>query len=476
MSRPVKKSFVGVVFDTLGWSLLWGLGLCLAFYALVHNGVVDSPFMRRYFAGHPVEYVLTGMFFVGLVAILMKATRVLGQFQVLSEVEFAPRPEAGQPITDASGMAGALEKLPNGVRESYFVRRLVSALDYVDRKDDVADLDEQLKYLAEQDAERQYSDYALVRIIIWATPMLGFLGTVIGITLALANLSPTSLVQTPETAMEGLLASLSVAFDTTALALTLSVILMFCQFIATQLEGELLTAVDRRVESELIGRFHAKARTPKQRAGGEAPLDYQALQDAILGSTEKIAAQQTHMLRDAIVRAQTNWDRVVAGALEHMKHNVDDTLRASTIDHVHDLTRAEEMASDRVERRWTRVEEVLMENARVMREQQLELTRQGDLLLKSIEGAADIKRLERVLNKNLESLSHSQHFFDTLTNLTGAVNMLASRITEDESRPSLKLFTPNRDSENAVLEATLGHPSEYGLDRSSDEQDRRRAA
>lgn len=444
MPRPVKKSFVGVIFDTLGWNLLWGLGLCLGFYALVHNGIIDSPFMRRYFAGHPVEYVLTGMFFVGVVAIFAKATTVLGQFRVLSEVEFAARPEGGQPVEDTKEMVGALDTLPRAVRNSYFVNRLRSALDYVHRKGDVAELDEQLKHLSDQDAAQQYSDYALVRIIIWATPMLGFLGTVIGITLALANLSPTSLVQTPEAAMEGLLSSLSVAFDTTALALTLSVVLMFLQFVATQFENELLTAVDRRVENELIGRF--RQTTKKTPITSSSNVDVDAITAAILESTTQVATTQTNILRDAIMTGQANWDRVVRSALEHMRTNVDDTLRESAIDHVNNLTRAEEISGDRVERRWKRVEEVLMENAKVMRDQQAELTRQGDCLLKTVEGTADINRLQRALSKNLETLSHSQHFADTLANLTGAVNMLASRITDDgRQRPTLKLFTSDHD-------------------------------
>ena len=442
MSRPMQKSFFRVVLDTLGWALLGGLGLCFVFYALIFNGIIDSPFMHRYFAGHPVEFILTGMFCVGVVAILIKANRVLGQFAVLNEVEFAPRPEEGQPVSDAAHMVATLRNLPSDVQSSYFVKRLASALDYIHRKGSVVDLDEQLKHLSDQDSEQQYTDYALVRIIIWATPMLGFLGTVIGITMALANLSPTALVQTPEAAMEGLLASLSVAFDTTALALTLSVVLMFLQFIATQLEGELLTSVDRRVESELVGRFQTSAHVASVTTS-DSPRDSKeidSITDAIVSATKEIAAYQTNILRDAIVKGQSNWDRVVNAAVQHMQNNVDDVLRDSTIEHVQSLARAEEVSSERVERRWKRVEDVLLENAKVMREQQAELARQGDFLLKTVESAKDVRTLQHALNKNLESLTYSQHFSDTLTNLTGAVNMLASRVTDDEDRPTLKLF------------------------------------
>ena len=49
--------------------------------------------------------------------------------------------------------------------------------------------------------------------------MLGFLGTVIGITLALGDLSPQSLVNEPEVAMQGLLGGLSIALTSDHLAL-----------------------------------------------------------------------------------------------------------------------------------------------------------------------------------------------------------------------------------------------------------------
>jgi len=255
------------------------------------------------------------------------------------------------------------------------------------------------------------------------------------------------------------------------LALTLSVILMFCQFVASQFENELLTAVDRRVEAELVGRFQEPVATTLGTAALNTanPSDVKTISQAIVEATQQVASLQTNLLRDAIMNAQASWDRVVRVALDHMRDDVDDTLRASAIDHVQDLTRAEEISSDRVERRWHRFEEVLMENAKVMREQQAELARQGDTLLRTVEGTDDINRLQRALTKNLASLSNSQHFVDTLTNLTGAVNMLATRITDDEQRPTLKLFAADRgvsgdrgvsaDNEDAVYEnANMDNP------------------
>ena len=77
-------------------------------------------------------------------------------------------------------------------------------------------LEDHLKYLSDVDAASAARSYGLVRFIVWAIPIMGFLGTVIGITVAIANLSPTQLEN-----ISGVVAGLGTAFDTTATALGL---------------------------------------------------------------------------------------------------------------------------------------------------------------------------------------------------------------------------------------------------------------
>ena len=108
-----------------------------------------------------------------------------------------------------------------------------------------------------------------------------------GITLALGDLSPEVLVQSPKDAMEGLLGGLSVAFDTTALALTLSILLMFSQFLVSQLESQLLESVDRRTNEEFVGRFH-------QVGSGHDPYlaSVQRMAESVMTSCDELVARQ----------------------------------------------------------------------------------------------------------------------------------------------------------------------------------------
>ncbi|MFO0006175.1 MAG: MotA/TolQ/ExbB proton channel family protein, partial [bacterium] len=85
---------------------------------------------------------------------------------------------------------------------------------HVTRRADAA-LDDHLKYLADLAADRLVQSFQLVRTVTWAVPIMGFLGTVIGITMAIANVTPEQL----DSSLPEVTSGLAVAFDTTAQAL-----------------------------------------------------------------------------------------------------------------------------------------------------------------------------------------------------------------------------------------------------------------
>ena len=87
--------------------------------------------MVRYFASHPVEYTATGLFFIGLMALVMKSMEVIGQFGTLSTVEVAKPPSEGQSVDDVPPMLDAIAELPSHIRQSYLAGRLHDALLYV---------------------------------------------------------------------------------------------------------------------------------------------------------------------------------------------------------------------------------------------------------------------------------------------------------------------------------------------------------
>ena len=63
---------IGSNLGSLAWPLILGLAATAGFYALVYRGPLEHPLVLRYFSGHPINRIETGLFFIGLAALLLK--------------------------------------------------------------------------------------------------------------------------------------------------------------------------------------------------------------------------------------------------------------------------------------------------------------------------------------------------------------------------------------------------------------------
>jgi biopolymer transport protein ExbB/TolQ len=420
--------------------VLCAVVLTAAFYACLYRGVITSEFLRRYTAGHPVEICEVGLFAIGLMYLLSRAWNLFRQFASMHLVQL-PKPSlAHSGHEQAEHLLTALRKQPL-VGDTYLGRRFVNALETVERRQATDGLDEELKYLSDIDASRAHEGYALVRIIIWATPMLGFLGTVMGITLALGDLSPEMLVNSPNEAMEGLLAGLSIAFDTTALALILSMVLMFAQFLCHQAESNLLAAVDRQVQEDLGRRF-----TPSSRPTDPHVRTIEQMSKCVIQSAEDLVRRQSEVWQSAMHAALDRWTGLVDSTSDKLNRSLSDVLRQSTLDHSAKLVQAEVDASRRAGEYWHQIQESVIENARVLRQQQSEMARQSELLQRIVDGTSQITNLESSLNHNLQALAGAKNFEDTVMSLSAAIHLLNSRLGRPVPKDARVELEPSRET------------------------------
>lgn len=95
--------------------------------------------------------------------------------------------------------------------------------------------------------------YTMIRYVIWAIPALGFIGTVIGIALALAYAGSVDL-QDPAL-LAGLTERLAVAFNTTMLALAMAMVLVLAQHLIQAAEERALNRVGQYCLDNLINRL-----------------------------------------------------------------------------------------------------------------------------------------------------------------------------------------------------------------------------
>src|SRR5947207_3711760 len=116
------------MFGSLAWPLILGLAATAGFFWLVFNGPLAHPLVRRYFAGHPIKMVETAVFFIGLVALLIKLLDLVGQFGSLRAITLGEH-GANEPVSKAAEWLDALAQLSSRLRQSYLGRRLSEALD-----------------------------------------------------------------------------------------------------------------------------------------------------------------------------------------------------------------------------------------------------------------------------------------------------------------------------------------------------------
>ncbi len=119
---------------------------------------------------------------------------------------------------------------------------------------------------SERDMSASDSSYAIGRTLIWAIPILGFIGTVMGLGGAVASftdvLGEAAGLEQIREGIAGVTRGLGVAFDTTLLALILSVVLMFPLSAIQRREENLFVEIDNYLDDTLISRFPSPEQQP----------------------------------------------------------------------------------------------------------------------------------------------------------------------------------------------------------------------
>jgi biopolymer transport protein ExbB/TolQ len=135
--------------------------------------------------------------------------------------------------------------------------------------------------------------YAIPRVMIWAIPLMGFIGTVVGISSAVAGftgfLQGAEEIEQVRGAIGNVTTGLAVAFDTTLVALVLSVIAMLAVSITERLETRRLLAMESDVNQTIL------AGLPE---GGD--LDSRALRNEVAPLLDSHAIALEASLREVI--------------------------------------------------------------------------------------------------------------------------------------------------------------------------------
>jgi biopolymer transport protein ExbB/TolQ len=432
-SAMKSTGFLGSLFHS---PLIWGGLLAAGFYALIYAGPLDTELVHRYFTKHPVEKMEMVLFFVGLAALLLKIAELRSQVVSLSEPVWEGMGTSANVAENVRALSARLDELSAGRQSDYLVRRLRAALDYVRFCGSAEGLHDEIKYLADADAARVHAGFGLFRVIIWAIPILGFLGTVIGITMALNGLSDAKL---GENVMAQALSGLGLKFDTTALALTLAMVLMFVYFYAERMANTFQEHVDRRTQEELSGRFPTVAKGPE---GQVAAVRQMA--ETVLQAADRLVRQQVELWQASLDAAGGRWMQMSKSAGETMQTSLAGAMKESLQSHARELAAAEQAAMQQSRISWEKVAQTQSQTMQNTTALQQAVSRQAEVLERTMLAVGEISRLEDALNRNLSALYGAKHFEQTMTSMAAAINLLNAKLAELPSPTTPVRLEPQR--------------------------------
>ena len=290
-----------------------------------------------------------------------------------------------------------------------------------------------MRTLADNDVVSMEGGFALTRFITWAIPILGFLGTVLGITTAIHGATPEVLEKSLSSVTDGL----SYAFDATALALALTMITMFLSFLVERDEQGVLDAVDRAIDRCLAHRF--------QRVGADAGPFAQAVQQntqAMMEAMGQLVQKQAEVWARTVAEMDRRSEEMHAKPREQFVGAVESALEKTLETHAKRLATLEGKTTEQTGKLLQQMAALAAAVRDTGREQQATLVRvaegvaaQASVLGRLQEGESNLVHLQAVLHQNLAALANASSFEQAVHGLTAAAHLLTARTAAQSGGP-----------------------------------------
>ncbi|MFT5108373.1 MAG: biopolymer transport protein ExbB/TolQ/DNA-directed RNA polymerase subunit RPC12/RpoP [Verrucomicrobiales bacterium] len=236
-----------------------GLGITvfvLGMMSLLKGNYIADLFVARGW----VPYVLTLFLGWSIGILILKAMRLSKQRKALM-VDVLPTSISHDiQADDLVGFLQHLDSIPEQLRDSFMVSRVRRGLAHFRARRSTPEVANMMSSQSEIDYAGIVGSYTLVKAFLWAIPLLGFIGTVIGISSAIGGFAATTDsaadMEALKVAINGVTGGLGVAFDTTLLALVISIMLYFPMSGMQKAEEDLLSRIDEYCNENLLTRLN----------------------------------------------------------------------------------------------------------------------------------------------------------------------------------------------------------------------------
>jgi biopolymer transport protein ExbB/TolQ len=242
--------------------------LTALFYLLVVHLFCRSTYIEIIFSQRgPIPYITTYLTFIALTQLIGLFSHLRHESGNLELISGILGKAAEIDPENAGNIVGEIEsQIKPLARRGLVVSRVCRVLRRVENKGSASDVAALLSEQAEIDRAILSNSYAAIRFIAWLIPVLGFIGTVLGISLAIAGF-PELFQKGSESIGDQLgpiTKNLGVAFETTLLALIKIAIVLFVMFAVQKRGNELLNAFDEFCLDNLLGKVRGAGITEEE--------------------------------------------------------------------------------------------------------------------------------------------------------------------------------------------------------------------
>jgi biopolymer transport protein ExbB/TolQ len=241
------------------------------FTALVAAGALTAGFYAALLPFEPmwvyqtftqrgwVPYSVVLLSFWSLVILFVKWRKLAAQRRALSVRLLPDDPTFVLSPNAATEVLNNLHVMVDEPRAFFLFNRIEIALSNLRNLGRVADVDEILQSQADNDESVVESSYTILRGLLWAIPVLGFIGTVLGLSSAITSFS--GILQASDDArllrdgLRDVTVGLAIAFETTLHALVAALAIHLLLTMVHRKEEELLDGCRDYCQRNIVGRL-----------------------------------------------------------------------------------------------------------------------------------------------------------------------------------------------------------------------------
>ena len=302
---------------------LLGLGIEICFYLLLllfriseSTQILSDYFYERGWVPYLLAYLACWAF-----AILILKRQKLKKQENVMQFKLLPEDISVDIREDNLNQFYAhIKRLGFDPKQSFLLTRIFRGLEHFSVRKNHAETAEMLKSQSEIDATMVDSSYVLIKVFIWAIPILGFIGTVLGISEAVASfggeMGAAADIEVIKEQLGQVTGGLSEAFDTTLVSLIFSICVMFPMSVMQKNEEDLLNQVDEYCNEYFLKRLREPEISLSSSSNGSFETN----------TISRIEGLQTYLLQ--LQESQS----VVAQQMMKVSHQFSQIIQSTTIE------------------------------------------------------------------------------------------------------------------------------------------------